>query len=182
LVQRNPPPARPPARRRRRRRRRRVRAYERTRELASFDIKYLIRSGKRIAKKQELAALNASGAKSVSHIADQNEHPEKFSWEDEIDTEWAEPYFDPKLWQYMPEFQTYSRISWFGKYNDTQQRDLRDRGANLTFAFALSTGHSGTTTLSLAESYDGFNSSHCEFGFEFLAQGTRDFARRHPAR
>jgi hypothetical protein len=138
-------------------------------------------TGKRLAKKNELVA-SASGRRPSALSSNENEHSAKFHWESEIDTEWADPYIDPKLWQDMPEFQTYSRNTWFGKYNDTQLQELRTKGENMTFAFALSTGHSGTTTLSLAESYQGFNSSHCEFGFEFLAQGTRDFVRRHPGR
>ena len=56
--------------------------------------------------------------------------------------------------------------------------------SGLTYHFALSTGHSGTTTLSNADTYEraGFDTQRCFFGFETLAQGWREFARHHPSR
>lgn len=50
----------------------------------------------------------------------------------------------------------------------------------MDFVFSMSTGHCGTTTLSLGSSYEelGYDPSKCYFGFETLAQGVRDFARR----
>jgi hypothetical protein len=84
----------------------------------------------------------------------------------------------------LPANHHYSRHEWFGKYNDTETARLLAVAKGMDFVFSLSTGHCGTTTMSEASAYTdaGFDSSACYFGFETLAQGFRDFARRHPGR
>ena len=115
-----------------------------------------------------------------------------FEWESEEDKEWARPHLrSPTLFQELPPNQVYDREAWFSRYNDSTLAALSSarqggghKGGRMAFVFALSTGHCGTTTLSVASAYEeaGYDASRCHFSFETLAQGSRDFARRHPGR
>jgi len=108
----------------------------------------------------------------------------RFQWEVEEDKEWASPYLPGDRWIELPQNQHYDRRSWFSAFNDSQVTSLLHAGRKIQFVFSLSTGHCGTTTLSVPSSYqdNGYNASSCLFGFETLAQGVRDFTRRHPSR
>lgn len=108
----------------------------------------------------------------------------QFAWETEEDSEWVKPYLKASEFIVLPANHHYSRREWFGKYNDTEAARLLAIAKRMDFVFSLSTGHCGTTTMSEASAYTdaGFDSSACYFGFETMAQGTRDFARRHPGR
>ena len=106
-----------------------------------------------------------------------------YPWEAEVESEWSTPFVLPEDWADLPHNQRYS-MSWFKQFNASYAQYLLQRGSNLTFAFALSTGHCGTTTMSESSAYSdlGYDPSSCHWGFETLAQGTRDFFRHHPGR
>jgi len=107
-----------------------------------------------------------------------------FEWESEEDTEWARPYLKASEFIVLPANHHYSRRDWFNKYNDTEVTRLLAIAKQMKFTFSLSTGHCGTTTMSKPSAYSGvgYDPSACYFGFETLAQGTRDFARIYPGR
>lgn len=107
-----------------------------------------------------------------------------FEWESEEDNEWAKPYLKASDFIVLPANHHYSRREWFSKYNDTEVARLLTLAKQMKFTFSLSTGHCGTTTMSKPSAYTGagYDPSACYFGFETLAQGTRDFTRLYPGR
>ena len=152
-------------------------AHEEMRNLESFIMD--LRMDK-IRENNLTASKNATLSTASKHL-----QPGRYAWESEEDFEWTSPLLDQEDWQEMPGNQRYSRAQWFNHFNDSYLDELYDKGRDISsFVFAMSTGHCGTTTMSVESAYKeiGYNASHCHFGFETLAQGTRDFFRLHPGR
>ena len=85
------------------------------------------------------------------------------------DDEWYEPLAPPSKYRPLLPHQRFdgaARKRWFKTMTAAQVAAVgaEAAAAGLTYHFALSTGHSGTTTISAAESYEqlGFDTSNCE--------------------
>lgn len=96
--------------------------------------------------------------------SENRKQPEK----EDSDVGWHAPLLPEEEFRDLLPDQKYNRsVSklWFGSMTAEEVSDLREQAAaaGLRYHFVLSTGHSGTTTLSKAETYQqlGFDTSSC---------------------
>ena len=141
---------------------------------------------------ESIADLRSAVAQKISESSptDSNADDEEDIHSDngpEKDEPWTKPLIAPAYHRELPSNHRLTggkQLPRFVKPRQVSQLQRAAAAAGLSYHFALSTGHSGTTTLSNEDAFTqlGFGTSKCYFGFETLAQGWREFARHHPSR